>query len=327
MSANHPPSALIGAPPDPKSSPTCPIDTCPPPSDHGVNSEPIAAVVPTGDRASEAPKINENTNNDKKRSQPPRAAAVRYKKKNESAPGHPDRLSTEETVVMTTDQNNSTELMNPSPDIHSGASTTTPTEPLPKPGISRTASSPPSHRAQISPVPTEIDSTLPGEGGRATLSDAGLPQALECEPEKNSNVVTIDPSSNAPEVTLLLNVLPGLYDGRSPPDAKDSSDCVQPDRAGRPILEELQNPLGNVKPQGALASVPQALQRPSQPSSASETPPLSSFPSSSLMPVAGLSAPQQPPHTPPDDPSRYSAAIPSSGDIPTKEGGMSRYST
>ena len=78
MSANHPPSALIGAPPDPKSSPTCPIDTCPPPSDHEVNSEPIAAVVPTGDRASEAPKINENTNNDKKRSQPPRAAAVRY---------------------------------------------------------------------------------------------------------------------------------------------------------------------------------------------------------------------------------------------------------
>ena len=78
MSANHPPSALIGAPPDPKSSPTCPIDTCPPPSDHGVTSEPIAAVVPTGDRASEAPKINENTNNDKKRSQPPRAAAVRY---------------------------------------------------------------------------------------------------------------------------------------------------------------------------------------------------------------------------------------------------------
>ena len=78
MSANHPPSALIGAPPDPKSSPTCPIDTCPPPSDHGVPSEPIAAVVPTGDRASEAPKINENTNNDKKRSQPPRAAAVRY---------------------------------------------------------------------------------------------------------------------------------------------------------------------------------------------------------------------------------------------------------
>ena len=111
MSANHPPSALIGAPPDPKSSPTCPIDTCPPPSDHGVPSEPIAAVVPTGDRASEAPKINENTNNDKKRSQPPRAAAVRYKKKNESAPGHPDRLSTEETVVMTTDQNNSTELL------------------------------------------------------------------------------------------------------------------------------------------------------------------------------------------------------------------------